>query len=179
MRGLLALTGGLFVLALAGCSAHVHVGGTVGNGVSTVSSTTSTTSTLDSTKMASVVERLTQQRGLQAQTVSCPSSVPQQAGYLVTCVAYYKGGQTGRFRVLQKDGQGDVHVSAAEMISPEVVYQIEHFLTPANSFTAMCPLHVAILIGKTFHCTATNGTKSALILVRITDADGGFHLSIG
>jgi hypothetical protein len=36
-----------------------------------------------------------------------------------------------------------------------------------------------IVVGKTFHCTATKGTKTAPISVRITDADGGFHLSIG
>jgi hypothetical protein len=88
MRGL-SVVGGLVVLALAGCSAHVHVGGTVGNGVTTLSSPTSTTSTLDSTKMASVVERLTQQRGLQADTVSCPSNIPERSGYVVTCIAYY------------------------------------------------------------------------------------------
>ncbi len=177
MRGL-SVAGAVLAFALAGCSAHVHVGGTVGNGVSTVSSTTST-ATLDSSKMASVVERLTQQRGLQAQTVSCPSNIPERAGYVTTCVAYYTGGQTGQFRVLQKDTQGDIHVSAAEMISPEVVNQIEHFLVPANSFKATCPVHVPIVVGKTFHCTATNGAKTAPISVRITDADGGFHLSIG
>lgn len=177
MRGLLALLGAVFVLGLTGCSAHVHVGATVANGVSTASSTTSTP-TLDSTKMASVVERLTEQRGLAAQTVSCPGNIPQQAGYLTTCVAYYKGGQTGEFRVLQKDARGDVHISAAEMISPEVVSQIEHFLAPANSFTATCPLHVPIRVGKTFRCTATRGSQTVTIIVRITDADGGFHLSL-
>ena len=174
----LSVAGALVVVALAGCSAHVHVGGTVGNGVSTVGSTTST-ATLDSTKMASVVERLTQRRGLQALTVSCPGNIPERAGYMTTCTAYYKGGQSGRFRVLQKDAEGDIHVSAAEMISPEVVNQIEQFLAPPNSFQASCPLHVPIVVGKTFHCTASNGAKTAAIVVRITDADGGFHLSIG
>ncbi len=176
MRGL-SVAGAVLVFALAGCSAHVHVGGTIGNGVSTVSSTTSKV-TLDSTKMASVVERLTQQRGLPAQTVSCPSNVPQQSGYVVTCVASYGGGQTGRFRVLEKDARGDVHVSAAEMISPEVVTQIEHFLTPAKSFTAACPLHVPIVVGKTFRCTAIRGRQNVTVVVRIADADGGFHLSV-
>jgi Domain of unknown function (DUF4333) len=172
-----SVAGALVAVALAGCSAHVHVGGTVDNGVSTIGSTTST-ATLDSTKLASVVERLTEQRGLAAQTVGCPSNIPEQAGRLTTCVAYYKGGQTGQFRVLQKDTQGNVHITAAEMISPEVDDQIEHFLTPANSFTATCPAHVPIAVGKTFRCTATRGGLTVTILVHITDADGGFHLSV-
>jgi hypothetical protein len=170
-RRLIAVGLAVTALALAGCSsgASVHVG----NSVSASTTATSTTPNGSYMKLVDGILNLTRRRGLAADSVDCAGAVPNKTGETLACTAHYKRGGTGRFIVTARDDAGNVHIQAAEMIAPEIEDDIAK---RAKSFvTVKCPEHVPVVIGNTFHCISTNGTRNHNILVRIIDRDAGFR----
>ncbi len=151
--------------ALCGCSASasVSIGSSPG---------------LSQSKMRALVLTVTTREGLTAQSVSCPSGVPLKAGLVSYCTAHYASGETSRFLVRQTDANGDVNAAPAEMTAPAIeqniraVYRSQRGLT----VTASCPSGVPIVVANRFDCTVRDGSQTAVVPVKITDADGGFAL---
>ena len=133
---------------------------------------------LSASKMSALVTTVTTREGLTARSVSCPSGVQLQKGLVSYCTAHYANGETSRFLVRQTDGSGSVDAVPAEMTAPVIEYHIRavYLSQRGVTVTASCPANVPIVVGSRFQCTVRHGSQTAIVPVKITDADGGYAL---
>ena len=134
------------------------------------------TSTLHTAKIAQAIEAtILTQYGVQT-TVTCPTTVPEKAGYHFACVA---GLTVGAYpmNVIEHGTDGRVSYTGAAPLQVLNSKAIETAIAAAMrkhhlKATVSCPQPVLQASGLSFACTATYKKGAAVFTVTETDGDG-------
>lgn len=176
MRAPLTLILGLAAaLMISGCQASACVG----SGCNTTSS-----GEIDTVKAQTTIRALIAgQTGASVASVTCPGPIIEQKGAQFTCTATGVDGTTVPVAVVQTDGNGNVHISAPQLLhTGAAAALIASHLTATLKFkvTVRCPDLLNVHPGSKFACKATDPTgDTRSVAVTVKDAQGtiDYHLA--
>ena len=125
-------------------------------------------------EIASLIES---QVGVTVASVDCPNDVKPKAGDVFTCTATGRDGTKATITVTQKDGKGNVRVSA-----PLVhVSALEKSLAAkiGGGLTVDCPDLLTVERGESFSCQARSSTgTSSTVKVTFVDDQGNMRFQV-
>jgi hypothetical protein len=137
--------------------------------------------TIDSEKAQSFISKtVSEQAGVKVKSVTCPDDIKGEKGGTFTCVVTATDGTKGDVKVVQRDDEGNVRVSAPFLHVREAETSIADEIKKQTDavVTVTCPEIIVPAKDATFDCEGSDGSKTRKIVLTTTNTSGAFTFKV-
>lgn len=127
-----------------------------------------------------IADVVDEQAGVRVKAVTCPQDVKAVKGDTFDCQVVATDDTKGAVKVVQRDDEGNVNVSAPFLHTREAEASIAAEIKKQTdaTVTVACPEIIVPRTGATHDCTGTDGSRTRTITLTLTDDKGNFRFRV-